>query len=379
MKFLIPIAVEQIIKTIENAGGEAFIVGGCVRDMLLSKTPDDFDVTTSLLPEEIIPLFEKTIPTGLKHGTVTVVIDKKCIEVTTYRTDGTYSDSRHPENVSFVKNLREDLARRDFTVNALAYNEKTGIVDKFGGLFDIENKILRAVGDPKKRFTEDALRILRLFRFSAQLKFTIEENTFKEAILCKGLLENISRERIAIELFKALMSDSPENINPLLSCGALKFCGITENTITESIKALPKDRNLRFFAFVKENKADYNAICKNLKTDKKLLRFCSEADKLSSDIPFDKVSCKKALSKYSEEAVKAVMILNGKDISLIDKIKTNKEPYKISDLALSGKDLNAINIKGEKVGETLELLLDAVINNPQFNTKEKLIEISRNQ
>lgn len=379
MNFLIPKYVEQIIKTIENAGGEAYIVGGCVRDMLLSKTPDDFDVTTSLLPEEIIPLFERTIPTGLKHGTVTVVMDKKNVEVTTYRTDGTYSDSRHPENVCFVKSLREDLARRDFTVNALAFNSKTGIVDQFGGLNDLENKTLRAVGDAQKRFTEDALRILRLFRFSAQLKFSIEETTFKEALNCKELLENISRERIATEFFKAIMSDNPQNINPLLSSGALEFCKINSKCISRSLSKLPKEKNLRFFAFIKENGADAKEVCENLKTDKKLLKFCLDAKEIEKNIPFDNVSCKKALSRYCEEAVRAVMLLNNKDVSLIEKIKSTDEPYKIKDLKVNGKDLNALHIKGEEVGQLLEQLLNSVIENPQLNTKEKLIEISRNQ
>ena len=379
MNFLIPEYVSGIIKKIEAAGGEAFIVGGCVRDMLLSKTPYDFDVTTSLLPEEILPLFEKTIPTGLKHGTVTVVMDKKCIEVTTYRTDGAYNDSRHPENVSFVKNLKEDLARRDFTVNALAYNENVGIIDKFGGLSDLENKVLRAVGDPYKRFKEDALRILRLFRFSAQLDFTIEEETLKAALSSAELLQNISRERIAVELFKTLLSDRPQNINPLLSIGSLTFCGLSSSNISSNIANLEKDRNLRFFAFIKETKSDFNTVCECLKTDKKLLKFCAEAFEIEKCPPFDIVSCKKALSRYREEAVRTVMLLNGLNTSLIKQIKDSKEPYKISDLKINGKDIISLGISGEKVGTILEYLLDKVIIDPTLNSKVKLVEISRNQ
>lgn len=379
MQFLIPKYVQKIISSIENAGGEAFVVGGPVRDMLLGKAPDDFDVTTSLLPEEIMPLFEKTVPTGLKHGTVTVIVDGKSVEVTTYRSDGVYTDSRHPENVSFVKNLHDDLARRDFTVNTLAYNEKTGIIDDFGGRDDLKNKILRAVGDPYKRFNEDALRILRLFRFSAQLGFTIEENTLNAAISCANLLENISRERIMTELIKTALSENPSRINPLLKSGSLSFCFLTTNTLSDNIGGLPKDRLIRFYAFLKENKADYTAVCKNLKTDKQLLKFCQNAEKIGKNLPQDIVSCKKSLSLYSEKEVYVALLLNNGDTSLTNKVIKSGEPYKISHLKIDGNDLKELSISGEKVGEVLELLLYKVIENPELNSKEKLIEISRNQ
>ncbi|MBE6729733.1 MAG: CCA tRNA nucleotidyltransferase [Ruminococcaceae bacterium] len=379
MQFLIPKYVEEVIKTIENHSGEAFIVGGCVRDILLSKTPDDYDVTTSLYPEEIISIFNKTIPTGIKHGTVTVIIDKKPVEVTTYRTDGSYSDSRHPENVVFVKSLKEDLARRDFTVNAMAYNHKCGVVDFMGGIGDLKNKILKTVGDANTRFKEDALRILRLFRFSAQLNFSIEENTLNSAISLSDELENISRERIFVELVKTLLSDNPQNINKLLSVGALKFCGINEKEISPNLSKLKKERNLRFFAFIKENDADFNTVCKELKTDKALLKFCNETDILCKSPPKNKVECKKALSSFSKESVYASMLLNGVDISLIEKTEESGEPYKLKDLAINGDALKSIGISGKKTGEILNKLLNIVIENPLLNEREKLIEISRNQ
>ena len=174
----IPNNVQFIIDTFYNNNYEAFMVGGCVRDCLLGLTPKDYDITTSALPNITESLFEKTIPTGIKHGTVTVVLDNENLEVTTYRTEGNYLDNRHPESVEFVSNIKEDLSRRDFTVNALAYNHKEGLIDYFNGIDDIKNKIIKAVGDPNKRFQEDALRMLRAIRFSCQLGFKIDELTY---------------------------------------------------------------------------------------------------------------------------------------------------------------------------------------------------------
>ena len=175
----IPEKAKYIIETIQNAGFEAYVVGGCVRDSILGRCPEDWDITTSARPEQVKQLFRRTIDTGIQHGTVTVMLDKEGFEVTTYRVDGKYEDSRHPKEVTFTPNLEEDLKRRDFTINAMAYNPSSGLVDLFGGLEDIERKIIRCVGDPLERFTEDALRIMRAVRFSAQLGFTIEEETRK--------------------------------------------------------------------------------------------------------------------------------------------------------------------------------------------------------
>ena len=169
IKILIPEGAKKILDTLHNAGFEAYVVGGCVRDSILSRKPMDFDITTSALPMEVKSLFKRTIDTGIKHGTVTVMINKEGYEVTTYRVDGAYEDHRHPKDVTFTSNLLEDLKRRDFTINAMAYNDKDGLVDAFGGIEDLEKGIIRCVGDPMKRFEEDALRILRALRFSAQL------------------------------------------------------------------------------------------------------------------------------------------------------------------------------------------------------------------
>ena len=207
-----PTYVKNCINALESAGFSAYAVGGAVRDSLLGTEPADWDVTTSATPDEILSVFadHRTIPTGIKHGTVTVLFGNDAgtlpIEITTFRIDGEYLDSRHPESVSFSRNLRDDLSRRDFTVNAMAFNEREGLVDFFGGKEDLEKEIIRAVGDPKKRFSEDALRILRAFRFSAQLSFEIDKRTLEGAYVCSHLLSNIARERIGVEFKKLLAS-----------------------------------------------------------------------------------------------------------------------------------------------------------------------------
>ena len=203
-----PKQVKNILNTFYNNNYEAFIVGGCVRDAILNKEPKDFDITTSSTPDITQKLFNKTIPTGLQHGTVTVIIDGESYEVTTYRTEGNYLDNRHPEKVEFVTNIKDDLSRRDFTINALAYNDKKGLIDYFNGLEDLNNKVIRAVGNPDKRFQEDALRMLRAIRFSCQLDFKIEEITYLAIKNNYLLIKNISNERIRDELCKILISDN---------------------------------------------------------------------------------------------------------------------------------------------------------------------------
>ncbi len=219
MKIVLPEKVEKIINTLENAGFEAYAVGGCVRDFLLRKKPNDWDITTNALPREIKKLFRRTVDTGIAHGTVTVLMGKDSFEVTTYRVDGKYSDNRHPDKVEFTRNLEEDLKRRDFTINAFAYSPGRGLVDLFKGMDDLNNGIIRAVGDPAKRFGEDALRILRAFRFSAQLDFAIEKETEKAASELKNDLNKISAERIRDELTKLLISGHPERLEALYDNG----------------------------------------------------------------------------------------------------------------------------------------------------------------
>ena len=219
MTIQLPEKVKFIIDTLTDAGFEAYAVGGCVRDSILGRTPGDWDITTSAAPDQVKHLFTKTIDTGIQHGTVTVLEGKEGFEVTTYRIDGEYEDNRHPKEVMFTQNLIEDLKRRDFTINAMAYNETEGLIDAFGGIEDLGKKVIRCVGSPEDRFTEDALRMMRAVRFASQLGFTIEKHT-KEAISkLSSNLAQISAERIQVELVKLLVSDHPEQMRTVYETG----------------------------------------------------------------------------------------------------------------------------------------------------------------
>ena len=222
MNLQITLKVKKILDVLETAGYEAYAVGGCVRDSLLGRTPDYWDITTQAAPEKVKELFARTVDTGLAHGTVTVLLSGEGFEVTTYRIDGEYEDGRHPKEVIFTASLKEDLKRRDFTINAMAYNPKTGIVDYFHGKEDLENKIIRCVGDPIERFTEDALRILRAVRFSAQLGFSIEEQTKKALRVIAPNLKLVSAERIQVELVKLLISPHPDFLRTAYQAGITK-------------------------------------------------------------------------------------------------------------------------------------------------------------
>lgn len=222
MKFNIPQKVNDIIEELMKHGYEAYVVGGCVRDMILGRVPEDWDITTSATPFEVKKIFRRTVDTGIQHGTVTVLLDKEHFEVTTYRLDGVYEDNRHPKEVSFTSSLTEDLKRRDFTINAMAYNEKEGMIDLFGGMEDIQKGYIRCVGSAIERFEEDALRILRAVRFSAQLGFQIEEETLRAVRAKVDNLNNISAERIRVELTKLLLSDHPDRLRKLYELGITK-------------------------------------------------------------------------------------------------------------------------------------------------------------
>jgi len=222
MKFSIPKKVNQIIEELMQHGFDAYAVGGCVRDMVLGREPEDWDITTSATPQEVKRIFRRTVDTGIVHGTVTVLLDKDHYEVTTYRLDGVYEDNRHPKEVSFTSNLTEDLKRRDFTINAMAYNEKEGFVDLFGGMEDLKSGLIRCVGSAEERFSEDALRILRAARFSAQLGFRIENETLTAMKEKVANLTFISAERIRVELTKLLISDHPDRLRLLYETGITK-------------------------------------------------------------------------------------------------------------------------------------------------------------
>ncbi|NKF07918.1 CCA tRNA nucleotidyltransferase [Clostridium gasigenes] len=241
MELFIPQDVKNIIDKFYKNEHRAFLVGGCVRDSILQTIPNDYDITTSALPDETINLFEKTIPTGLQHGTVTVLINKEPYEVTTFRTDGDYKDNRRPDSVSFVSDIVEDLSRRDFTINALAYNHYDGLIDCFNGLKDIESKIIKCVGNPDKRFNEDALRMLRAIRFSCQLDFIIESETYESIKRNYKLVENISSERVRDELCKILISKNSTKGLELLK--ATRILEIILPDINNLVEYTPKCNN----------------------------------------------------------------------------------------------------------------------------------------
>lgn len=223
INIVLPQQVEYMINTLNQAGFEAYAVGGCVRDSIMGREPDDWDITTDASPEQVKKLFRRTVDTGIKHGTVTIMLGKIGYEVTTYRIDGEYEDNRHPKQVMFTKSLEEDLRRRDFTVNAMAYHPKEGLVDLFDGMGDMERRCIRCVGDPRERFSEDALRIMRGVRFSAQFGYAIEKETKRAAGNLSGNLEKISAERIRVELVKLLVSPNPDYLRAACELGITKI------------------------------------------------------------------------------------------------------------------------------------------------------------
>ncbi|MBO5357714.1 MAG: CCA tRNA nucleotidyltransferase [Clostridia bacterium] len=365
--FKIPEKIEYVIEKLTKNGFEAYIVGGCVRDILLLKTPHDYDVTTSATPDEIISVFDRTIPTGIKHGTVTVLIDDEPIEVTTFRTDGEYLDSRRPESVQFVRNLADDLSRRDFTVNAMAYNHEKGLCDLFYGQEDLAAKILRAVGDPETRFKEDALRILRLFRFASTLNFKIEEKTFDAAIKCAHLLPKVSTERVMAELKTALTGENFRVIKPLIDCGGLKFIGVDACPDFNLIKANNDKPYLCLYLLLSGN------IKCNLKLSNKEKAYIEGLNKIVSMPTATKADIKRCLAATNQEITRDLLALKNTPDTLLNEVLKAKEPYLIGHLKITGNDLIEKGIKGEKIGEILSRLQQKVIDDPTFNTKAKLL------
>lgn len=385
MLFL-PSDTEYIIETLQKNGYEAFAVGGCVRDMLNGDTPHDFDITTSAEPGTVMSLFEKTVPTGIKHGTVTVIINGVPNEVTTYRTDGEYRDHRRPDSVIFVKSLREDLARRDFTVNAMAYNKRDGLKDFFGGREDIENRILRAVGEPGRRFYEDALRIMRLFRFSSVLGFDIEENTLKAALEYAPTLKSVSAERIYSELLKTVCGKNPAALKPLTDIGGLGFLGV--NTSPDyGILPLLGSADTKLFAFLYSGGAEVSPALDFLKVPNKTKRAAQDMlTLLNMPFPKTKPEIKEMLyltSPSSAENYFDYRSAYSKDCAaardMLTEIIKNGEPYRISDLKIGGSDLKKFGISGRAIGETLEKLRRSVLKNPELNTRSELIKAVKNE
>ena len=395
MKMNLPEDVEFLISRLNAHGHRADVVGGCVRDFLLGGVPHDYDITTSATPDEMHEAFSdlRTVDTGIKHGTVTVLMGGISIEITTFRIDGAYSDSRHPESVTFTPCLDEDLARRDFTVNAMAWGEKRGLVDLFSGKSDLEMMLLRAVGDPKKRFEEDALRILRAFRFASEHGFEIEEET-KEAIIEKryGLL-NISRERIYSELSRALMGDfASKALSELFSCGLMPyiftFYSDSFAPKCEAFDLLPKKKTTRLawliINFPKKEAENALISLKMSNADKAAVKSILDATAFLSELDrADMITARKFLQKFGEHAMDAITVAYrlGYDVKdfkgLIDIAEGEDFPRCIADLAISGSVLTSLGAKGKQTGKLLAFLLEKATAEPSLNTPQSLISLAK--
>lgn len=468
MKMQLPDSVSYIIGKLEEQGYEAFAVGGCVRDAMLGREPEDWDITTSARPEEIKSVFRKTIDTGIQHGTVTVMIDHVGYEVTTYRIDGEYEDGRHPKEVSFTTNLRMDLERRDFTINAMAYNDTVGLVDEFDGVGDLQRKVIRCVGDAGQRFDEDALRMLRAVRFSGQLGFEIEQNTRQAIVERAANLEKISAERIRVELTKLLVSKEagrlriayetgmtavflPE-LDVMMTCdqkNSHHIYTVGEHTIKgiEWINVFFQSEKLwKSTELSDDTKKWIEEVCCNLSKKQHLMLVTAmlfhdiakpsameldeegighfyghpqQGAQMTKDImkklTFDnettdvvkrlvtwhdcriepsKKAVRRAASKIGSDIMKMTFLVQYADIlaqnpallsgkleslqkitALYDEIEKAKQPLSIKDLAINGKDLIQAGVKpGPAMGDILQSLLEMVLEEPEKNTREVLLE-----
>ena len=382
-KFNIPEYVQTVLNRLYQNGESAYIVGGSLRDMLLGKEPHDFDLASSALPERACEIFSdmRVIKTGLAHGTVTVLSGGQPIELTTFRVDGEYRDMRRPDSVSFTRRIEDDLSRRDFTVNAMAYNEREGLVDLFDGKNDLNNKIIRTVGNPYERFSEDALRIMRAFRFSAQLGFEIEENTLEAAAALADRLLMIAKERIFSELLRLIRSPYPEKPLKLMrSAGIFKY-------IFNSF--VPSDRSIELLYRVDNDELTRLALffCDadgSLARDELILLKASgkqrsasnivDAAKLEYSSREDMAKLRARLSDSADIALRlSVLLGNSSEPALA--LLTDTTPYSISQLAINGSDLISLGYSGRDIGKTLAFLLDAVIKDPSLNSRDKLLEI----
>ena len=437
MQIQLPDKVHHIINTLEEAGYEAYAVGGCVRDSILGRKPDDWDITTSAKPEEIKRLFPRTVDTGIKHGTVTVLLGGEGFEVTTYRVDGVYEDGRHPSEVTFTASLKEDLKRRDFTINAMAYNARTGLVDLYGGLADIENRVIRCVGIAGERFDEDALRMLRAVRFSAQLSFRIEEATGEAVKALAPNLQKISAERIQVELVKLVTSPNPDYLRTAYELGITAqilpefdlcmetpqrhkhHCYDVGEHILHSMIEVGPDKVLRLgMLFHDIGKPQTLTIDPDGTTHNKRHPFEGEkiTRKVMSRLKFDndttdkvtklvlyhdydiaptEAGVRRAINRMGEDIFAMIFTVRRADIAaqsdymreeklakvayiekLYSEILARKDAVTLKDLAISGNDLIAEGMPpGRQIGETLSALLERVLDDPSLNTREILLKL----
>ncbi|RKM58814.1 CCA tRNA nucleotidyltransferase [Butyrivibrio sp. CB08] len=439
MKIEMPKNAKMILNTLHEAGYEAYIVGGCVRDAILGKEPSDWDITTNALPMQVKQLFRRTIDTGIEHGTVTIMAGKEGYEVTTYRIDGKYEDSRHPSEVTFTRDLVEDMRRRDFTINAMAYNDKEGLVDKFGGIEDLGSHTIRCVGDPKERFSEDALRIMRAVRFAAQLDYDIEEKTVEAIKELAPTLTKISAERIQTELIKLLVSDHPEKLKLAYELGITAVvlpefdrCMETQqqnihhmyNVGDHTIVAMQNVRNDKLLRLTmlmhdfgkpatmkidEEGVAHFKGheelgrdmakeIMKRLKFDRDTMdRVCNLIRYHDYRYPAEAPVIRRTINRVGEQDFPLLFEIRYADtmaqsdymrkekLALIEETKAvyqqildSKDCVSLKSLAVNGKDLISMGVKPSKqMGDILNAMLMDVLEDPSRNTKDYLLEPER--
>lgn len=376
-ELLLPAGIPEVMKKIRDRGYEAYLVGGCVRDRYMKLSPHDYDLTTSALPEEMLSIFEgeRIIPTGLKHGTVTVLTESGPVEVTTYRQDGTYSDHRHPDEVAFTRSLREDLARRDFTMNAMAMDPAGEWVDPFGGRADIDARLIRCVGDPDRRFEEDALRILRGLRFSARLGFSLEPETAEAMRRKKHLLKEIAAERIFGELSGLLAGDfAPEILKKygdILLEILPELCLFDENLC--KMRTLPSLPAYRLAALLTEEGL---AVLERLKVSN---AFLGEVTLLvrERELPLvaDRREVRRQCARLGVENFKKLCRYLGAEEALAaaERLEAERACISLSELAVGGKDLLALGYRGPAIGEALNRLLQLVVEEKLPNEKQVLL------
>lgn len=380
----------MIEERMDSLGHRADIVGGSVRDCLLGKTVSDFDMTTDATPEEIKEIFSdlRIIETGIKHGTVTVIAEGEPIELTTYRIDGGYRDHRHPDEVEFTRSLEEDLCRRDFTVNAMAYNREYGLTDLFGGREDLENRIIRAVGDPSRRFNEDSLRILRALRFSSVLGFSVEDGTADAIRDCRHLLSIPSRERVNTEWRKLIAGVNSYSVIKEFRNVIAEFIPAVEKCVLPNEEAwaaaTPIARTLSLFVGMDDPQNEY---CRNMRE----LRFDTATVELGKDVLAHYSDSKletaegmrTLLGSLTEKTLSIILDLRGlldigsrQQRDILNTILNSNMPYRISHLDIDGRDLISMGISGRTVGLTLESLLSAVIRGECNNERSELISLA---
>lgn len=357
----------EILKVLREHGYEAYYVGGCVRDTLLGRNVHDWDITTSALPEQIMACFDHCIPTGIKHGTVTVLLENTQAEVTTYRTDGVYCDGRHPQQVSFVRQLSQDLARRDFTINAMAMDENGDIVDLYGGQNDLKKKLIRCVGDPDVRFAEDALRMLRAVRFSAQLDFSIDPATLGAIKRNASLCNTLSAERVRDEIEKTICSSRPERMDHMAELGIVERCAPSCLCSCRWLARLPAEPIIR-----------WSALCRTWRDlDLSVLRLSKRMtlDAIAAgrcDIPQSTVEWKKLIAEQGR-AVALIAATLSEQKNVVEQILSSGDCLSLRQLAVSGKDFPSLS--GPDLGEHLKRLLQHVLEHPEDNQRDILINL----